>query len=315
MFQLKYLVSVMALLAAIFATNVASAVSLNGFNLEEISLPVEDIFQGGPDKDGIPAIDKPIFLSADEMHQLNSDDMVLGITNGTESKAYPIRILNWHEVVNDYLGDMPTLITYCPLCGSGMVFERTFGGQVLDFGVSGLLYNNDVLLFDRQTDSLWSQIKKLAVTGPHQGLQLEALAVQHTPWARWKKDHPNTQVLSFDTGYLRQYSSNPYDGYEETSATLFPVKFRSEGFHPKQRVVGIEVNGESKAWPLVELAKADRPIRDYVGGKEVVVHYDKASQTAWIEDAQGKALPSVTLFWFAWAAFHDSTSVYHYVNQ
>jgi len=314
MFQLKYIVSVMALLAALSVTNSAYAVSLNGFNLEESSLPVEDIFQGGPAKDGIPAIDKPIFISADEMHQLNPNDMVLGITNGTQSKAYPIRILNWHEVVNDYLGDMPTLITYCPLCGSGMVFERTFDGQVLDFGVSGLLYNSDVLLFDRQTDSLWSQIKKQAVTGPHQGLQFQALAVQHTSWSRWKKDHPNTQVLSFDTGYLRQYGSNPYDGYEDTVATLFPVKFRSEGFHPKQRVVGIEVNGQSRAWPLIELAKAGQPIRDHVGGKEVVVHYHKPSQTAWIDDAQGKTLASVTLFWFAWAAFHDNTSVYHYVN-
>jgi len=315
MFQLKYLVSSMALIAAMSVTNVASAISLNGFNLEQISLPVEDIFQGGPDKDGIPAIDKPIFISADEMRQLNPDDMVLGITNGTDSKAYPIRILNWHEVVNDYLGDMPTLITYCPLCGSGMVFERTFDGQVLDFGVSGLLYNNDVLLFDRQTDSLWSQIKKQAVTGANQGAELQALAVEHTSWARWKNNHPNTQVLSFDTGYLRQYSRDPYDGYEEASSTLFPVKFRSEGFHPKQRVVGIEINGVSKAWPLIELAKAGQPIRDYVGGKEVVVHYHKASQTAWIDDAQGKALPSVTLFWFAWAAFHDNTSVYHYVNE
>lgn len=314
MVQVKYFVSLAALLVAISVTNAVSAASLNGFNLAQSSLPVEEIYRGGPPKDGIPSIDKPLFLSADQMFKLNPNDMVLGITNGTDSKAYPISILNWHEVVNDYLGDMPTLVTYCPLCGSGMVFERTFNGQVLDFGVSGLLYNSDVLLFDRQTESLWSQIKKQAVTGAKQGLQLQPLVVQHTSWARWKKSHPNTQVLSFDTGYVRQYSSNPYDGYEEISATLFPVKFRAEGFHPKQRVVGIDINGQSKAWPLIELAKADQPLRDYVGGKEVVVHYHRASQTAWIDDAQGKELPSVTLFWFAWAAFHDNTSVYRYVN-
>jgi len=315
MFQRKSLVLLTALLAVTFITNSAAAASLNGFNLSQSSLPVAQIYRGGPAKDGIPVIDKPIFIAADQMRKLNANDMVLGITDGTHSKAYPIRILNWHEVVNDQLGDMPTLVTYCPLCGSGMVFERTFNGQVLDFGVSGLLYNSDVLLFDRQTDSLWSQIKKQAVTGTKQGLRLQPIAVQHTSWARWKKIHPHTQVLSFDTGYSRQYSSNPYDGYEETSATLFPVKFRAEGFHPKQRVVGIEVNGESRAWPLVELAKAGQPLRDYVGGKAVVVHYHSASQTAWLQDAQGKELTSVTLFWFAWAAFHDNTSVYRYVNQ
>ncbi|MDC9720809.1 MAG: DUF3179 domain-containing protein [Gammaproteobacteria bacterium] len=315
MLQFKYLVSLMVLWSALAVANHASATSLNGFNLDQSVLPVDEILRGGPPKDGIPAIDNPIFVSADKMDELHPNDMVLGITDGTHSKAYPIRILNWHEIVNDHLGDMPTLVTYCPLCGSGMIFERTFNDQVLDFGVSGLLYNSDVLLFDRQTDSLWSQIKKQAVTGAQIGLKFEALAVQHTSWERWKNNHPNTQVLSFDTGYSRRYSSNPYDGYEETRSTLFPVKFRSEGFHPKQRVIGIEINGQSKAWPLIELAKANQPVQDSVGGKEVIVHYHEDSQTAWINDSQGEELPSVTLFWFAWAAFHDNTSVYHYIGQ
>ncbi|MBT7329686.1 MAG: DUF3179 domain-containing protein [Oceanospirillaceae bacterium] len=305
----------LALLCTLTIANRALAKSLNGFELDQGLLPVAEIFQGGPPKDGIPAIDEPLFLAAEQMQVLEPDDMVLGITDGVQSKAYPIGILNWHEIVNDELGGVPVVVTFCPLCGSGMVFERTINGQALDFGVSGLLYNSDVLLYDRQTDSLWSQIEQQAVTGFWQGQQLQPIAVQHTSWQRWQKNHPQTLVLSFDTGFRRRYNYDPYGGYEDTAATFFPVKFRAQGFHPKQRVLGLEHNGISRAWPLVELAKAGQPITDNIAGLPVFVHYDAASQTAWVEDGQGQTITSVTLFWFAWAAFHEDTSVYHYQDQ
>ena len=136
--------------------------------------------------------------------------------------------------------------------------------------------------------------------------------MQHTTWAHWKKQYPDTLVLSFYTGFSRNYSRNPYEGYEDSEQTYFPVKFRAKGLHPKERVIGLTLNGKAKAWPLVELRKAGGVIKDKMGGQSVTVQLDKKHESAIVLDVEGKALANVNLFWFAWAAFHPETELYRY---
>ena len=140
----------------------AGARTLNGFDLTDTLIPEHLIEAGGPPRDGIPAIDEPLFVDSSRAG-LSDTDRVLGLSFGAVARAYPVRILNWHEIVNDRIADQPVAVTYCPLCGSGMAFDARVGGQITRFGVSGLLYNSDVLLYDRRTGSLWSQIMARAV--------------------------------------------------------------------------------------------------------------------------------------------------------
>lgn len=286
----------------------------NGFDLSSTSIPAEQIFNGGPPKDGIPAIDEPRFLPANKAHALKPDDQVLGVLTPRGPKAYPLRILDRHEIVNDQWGDDGLLISYCPLCGTGMAF-RVSSRDLEGFGVSGLLFNSDVLLYDRATQSLWSQIMSQAISGPRRGEKLQAVALQHTTWADWSQRHPDTLVLSRDTGYHIDYERIPYVGYAQSDALYFPVQNRDKRRHPKARVIGLELNGEARVWPFDELAKAHAPVLEELGGKIVQVHYDSVHGSARITDSAGELLPAVSGFWFAWMAFHPQSSVYSTMGE
>jgi hypothetical protein len=282
----------------------------NGFNVANALIPIDEIHSGGPPRDGIPAIDRPRFVSAGAASFLRASDRVLGITRNGVSKAYPVAILNWHEIVNDRIADEPVTVTYCPLCGTGIATLATTDDQVLDFGVSGLLYNSDMLLYDRQTQSLWSQIRRQAISGPMQGTILQPVPVMHTQWADWKQRYPTTRVLSTETGYRRDYTKSPYQGYEKTDDLFFPVQARDDRYHPKESVLGIEIAGRFKAYPFVELEKSGGDVHDTFAGHTIVVKYDKQYRTAVATEGQDNALPGVIAFWFAWYAFHPDTEVY-----
>ena len=286
-------------------------VFLSGFDYSKHSIPVNEILAGGPAKDGIPALNQPKFVaSKNARHFMKDAERVLGLAINGEAKAYPIKILNWHEIVNDTIGNQAVVVTFCPLCGTGMVFDGKINGKNLTFGVSGLLYQSDMLLYDRKTDSLWSQIKGEAVTGPMTGVRLKLLSSTQTTWGKWKKKYPETRVLSQTTGYHRDYDRDPYTGYYSSSQLMFGVKNKNKAYHPKERVIGLELGGEFKAYPFSELAKAKQPVRDKVNGSIVKVIFDQESQTATILDGKGKELPSVVGFWFAWFTFHPDTKVF-----
>lgn len=289
----------------------AATLTKNAFDLSGSLVPVDEILSGGPPRDGIPAIDHPKFVKAGEAEYLKSRDRVLGIVQNGIAKAYPISIMNWHEIVNDRFGVKSIAVTYCPLCGTGMAFEATIDGKALDFGVSGLLYNSDVLLYDRQTQSLWSQIMRTAINGPFKGRNLQSVPIAHTTWEDWKKRHPDTLVLSTDTGFRRDYGRNPYAGYDQVEEIIFPVKFRAQGFHPKEQVIGLEVDGKFKAYPFAELAKAGREFSDKVNGKRVTVRFDAEHRTGSIHDDSGQEQPTVIAYWFAWFGFHPDTEIFH----
>ena len=299
-----------ALVLLLFFTAALAEPLRNGFDLAGALVPVEEILQGGPPRDGIPAIDNPAFVPAREANWLRGEDGVLGIRLHGIAKAYPIRILNWHEVINDRFGAEAIAVTFCPLCGSGMAFQSRAGTRALRFGVCGLLYNSDVLLFDRETESLWSQIRMQAVSGALKGAHLAAVPVVHTTWADWRKRNPGTLVLTQQTGHARDYERDPYEGYEKSAELVFPVRFRAEGFHPKERVLGILLEGKAKAYPFVELAKGKAQFTDRVAGREVRIRYSAEHRSAEALDDKGRPLVATTLFWFAWAAFHPETEIY-----
>lgn len=287
-----------------------SAQTRNGFDLTGALVPVDQILSGGPAKDGIPAIDQPLFVTAQYATFLQATDSVLGLQQGGQARAYPLRIMNWHEVVNDQVNGSAFVLTYCPLCGSGVAFDRRVDGKLLDFGVSGLLYNSDVLLYDRQTNSLWSQLLAKSVSGPMKGRILRVLPLTQTTWGDWRNTHPQTQVLSTQTGHDRPYAQDAYPGYEDSPDVMFPVAFRSAGFHPKERVLGVQVGPLSKAYPFVELAKTRGAITDQLGTTRYTVRFDAAHARATAHLDNETQLPAVVSYWFAWYTFHPDTQVF-----
>ena len=212
--SMKRLLAVGLLAAGLFAVAVfvhggapiVQAQTLNGFDLSNRLIPLSEIHRGGPPRDGIPALTDPEFVSAQDAHGLHADDRVLGVHRNGVAKAYPLGIMNYHEVVNDLFGNEPIAVTYCPLCFTGIAFRagEPDGSRRL-FGVSGLLYNSDVLLYDQQTESLWSRIAAQAITGPRRGETLETIPAANTTWGVWRAEHPESLVLSRNTQHARNY--------------------------------------------------------------------------------------------------------------
>ncbi len=280
------------------------------FDLRKHSVPLDQIVDGGPGKDGIPAILTPRFVSAGEATFLQDTDRVLGLTLGAEAKAYPIKILNWHEIVNDTAGGTAVVVTYCPLCGTGIAFEATLQERRHTFGVSGLLYQSDLLMYDHQTESLWSQIGMHAVAGPLTGQRLTPIFLEHTTWAEWRAAHPSTLVLSTKTGSFRSYDRAPYAGYAENRELFFDTTHFDPRYHPKEWVVGIELKGVTKAYAFTEIKKIRSPISDQLGGQTITIHFNPQTRSASVANADGKPLPSVMAYWFAWYTFHPKTKIF-----
>jgi len=289
---------------------VVSGQSLNGFDLKGASVKLSKIKRGGPPKDGIPALSYPGFVEAKRANYLNDDDRVIGVNFNGESRAYPIKILNYHELVNDKIGNTSYVVSFCPLCGSGLVFNATIKGEPVQFGVSGLLYNSDVLMYDRKTESLWSQLKNQAITGRYLGTKLEILPSTITNWKTWKDQHPNTKVLGHNTGYARDYNRTPYTGYNTTKTVYFPTDHWDDRFFSKEYILGVEINGKFKAYPFSQLAKNAPHINDSFEGKNLEISFNKNSKTAMLIKPDLKIKPTVS-FWFAWYTFHPDTEVYY----
>jgi len=295
----------------LFACMISYSQSLNGFDLQGSLIPAKEILRGGPPRDGIPSIDKPLFTAANES-SFTDQSQVLGVVYNGIAKAYPIDILNWHEIVNDVFVDESISITYCPLCGSGMAYVGKVNGKKTTFGVSGLLYNSDVLLYDRSTNSLWSQVLNKAVTGEMKGQKLTRIATQRTSLRAWKELYPETLVLSRETGFSRDYQRTPYAGYDKSSQLYFPIKDKSDILHEKEWVLGLEVNGKYKAYPISKLAdREEKTLIDEIGGEKVTLSWDANAENIEIKNSQGQGIVGIQLFWFAWYAFHSDSEVWN----
>ena len=281
------------------------------------SIPLDEILSGGPGKDGIPSIDNPKFISVSDAGFLDDSDQGLGLTVGGESRFYPYRILVWHEIVNDTIAGKPVLVTYCPLCATGIVFERRVGGEVQEFGVSGMLWQSNLLMYNRpstalgtgagntENESLWSQVLGEAVLGTHTGKKLPIVRSDVVRWGDWKRAHTATQVLSRDTGALRDYGRDPYGSYYTSDSVSFGASFSDTRLHPKALVHGIEIDGQYKAYHDDALSGQ---ITDMFAGRKIVVTKETSGEITFTAD--GEPLPSIPGFWFSWLAVHPETELY-----
>ncbi len=235
---------------------------------------------GGPGPDGIPAVDAPRFQRADHVSWLNDREPVLSLELKGQTRAYPVQILLWHEIVNDTVVGIPVAVSYCPLCNSALAFDRRLGGRVLDFGVSGLLYNSDLVMFDRQTRSLWPQLAGRAAAGVLTGKELAAFPVQTVSWGEWRRAHPHDWVLSRDTGNRRSYGTNPYPGYDDTQSRPFLFDGKVDGrLTAKTRVVGIATDTSAVAIPH-DVLRRRRVIEPRISGTQLVVWFQRGTTSA-----------------------------------
>jgi len=268
------------------------------------------IQSGGPPKDGIPSIDNPKYVTLEEADEwIQDNELVLAIQYNGVTRVYPLQILVWHEIVNDTITGDPVLITYCPLCGSGIAYERMIDGETVEFGTSGKLYNSNLVMYDRKTDSYWTQIDGIAVVGEFTGLKLKPISIDTVVWRDWKKAHPESEVLSQETGHVRAYGNDPYGSYYENSNLFFPVENQDDSVHPKDVIFGIEVNGTYKAYREEDLEK-ENTITDIVNGVNLRVTRNNTGVVKVFDlDAQEEIVKERD-FWFAWYAFHPDTELY-----
>jgi hypothetical protein len=245
--------------------------SLDDQRLPEPLVDPSRVVSGGPPPDGIPPVDEPRFLPAEDVPWLADDEPVVSLSIGDEHRAYPVQVMVWHEIVNDTVDGTPVSITYCPLCNSALAFDRRLDDRLMTFGTSGKLYLSDLVMYDRQTESLWSQIEGRAIAGVQTGAQLERIPVQTVTWAQWREAHPDGWVLSRDTGADRDYGRNPYVGYDEEGSDPFLFDGDADPrFEPKERVLGLGGDQDPVAVPLAPLAQA-RVLEVEVSGQTVVL--------------------------------------------
>lgn len=246
----------------------------------------DEVISGGPPPDGIPPIDEPTFLRADEVEFLEDAEPVLALTVGDETRAYPVQVMIWHEIVNDTVDGVPVTVTYCPLCNSAIAYDRRLGDRVLDFGTSGMLYNSALIMYDRQTETLWSHFTGEAAIGHLTGEVLDVLPVSTVSWQDWRAANPDGLVLSRDTGFERSYGTNPYPGYDDIDSAPFLFDEEVDGrLAAKERVLGIERGGDAAAVRLDTL-RAD-------GVRELDLGPDKL--VAWVLDGTTSALDAGTV--------------------
>jgi len=213
-----------------------------------------EIRSGGPPKDGIPALTDPGMIPAAQEGDLEPREMVITVDlDGAKARAYPVRYLMWHEIANDEIAGLPVAVTYCPLCNSGIVFDRRVDGKVLEFGVSGKLRNSDMIMYDRQTESWWQQTVGRGIVGRYTGTELRQLPVWMESWQSFREAHPDGLVMAEPTGHSRPYGANPYQRYDSSERPfLYSGEMPPQGISPMERVVRV---GE-RAWPMTRLRNA-----------------------------------------------------------
>ncbi|MDR9418078.1 DUF3179 domain-containing protein [Gracilimonas sp.] len=285
---MKY-ISYNSVLTALFL--VVMVCSLNNANGQEFrdwetnftkkSIDLNSLKSGGPPKDGIPAINNPKFVSFEEADSwLNAEEPVIAFQLNGTSRAYPLQILIWHEIVNDQIEDTPVLVTFCPLCYSAIVFDRRIDGNTHNFGVSGFLRHSDMIMFDRKTESLWQQFTGEALVGDYTGTKLKILPSQLMSFEQFREAYPEGSVLSKETGHNRPYGKNPYVGYDDINNTpLFMDEPEDDRLKPMQKVVGVRVDDQQKAYPF-SITQDQKIIHDEIDNKPIVVFHTDGARSA-----------------------------------
>jgi hypothetical protein len=247
------------------------------------TVPLSEIVSGGPPKDGIPAIDRPRFetvQSADGW--LDAREPVIVVEHDDSARAYPLQILMWHEIVNDKIGDLPIVVTFCPLCNTALVFDRRHAARLLDFGTTGRLRHSDLVMYDRQTESWWQQATGEGLVGAFAGDTLRMIPSQTVSWEEFRRQHTAGLVLSRRTGHDRQYGRNPYAGYDAPGGSPIANFFRAKmdrRLPAMERVVAVRLKAEAAAYPFSRL-REPRVVNDVVGSVPIVILWAPGTASA-----------------------------------
>lgn len=269
-----------------------------------------EILSGGPPKDGIPALNDPSFITVDKETRIEDREPVISVEiDGQTPRAYPIRYLTWHEIVNDVIGGVPVAVTFCPLCNSGLTFDRRVKGELRTFGVSGKLRNSDMIMFDRETESWWQQAIGLGIVGEHTGDVLKQLPSWMESWAEYKERNPDGLVMD-EPNYRRTYGRNPYVSYDSSRKPfLYNGEMPPFGIPALARVVRIG----DRAWPVSRLADKGEVSEagvtiSWTSGQASALDTQQIGQgkdvgTIRVRDGQGQDVPHDVMFAFAFHAF------------
>ncbi|MFN7992000.1 MAG: DUF3179 domain-containing protein [Bryobacteraceae bacterium] len=251
-------------------------------DLSKRSIELSELKSGGPGKDGIPALADPKFEAVAKAGKwIDAKEPVIVVAAGEEVRIYPVQILIWHELVNDEIAGVPILVSYCPLCNSTVVFDRRIDGEPHEFGVSGMLRESDMVMFDRDTESLWQQISGEALVGTYTGKRLTTVPSQTVPFEVAARQYQAARVLSRNTGYSRQYGRNPYAGYEFGNQLMFPVRTPSlRGARLLERLVAVSSPQSSRAYPFAALRKSTVVAGEFEAGSRYVIFYSDKAKSA-----------------------------------
>ena len=316
-------------------------------------IPQDQVIDGGPGKDGIPAISDPQFALSRATEYLNDDDLVIGYKHGDEIRAYPHAILNWHEIINDQIENNAFALTYCPLTGTAINWNRTINGVTTTFGVSGLLYNTNLIPYDRETGSNWSQMLLKCVNGLHIGTEVSTFQVVETEWATWKELYPDSKMMTTETGYSRNYKAYPYltlnGDYRKEEYLIFPVENSDDRLHAKERVLGVIEENRVRTYRFSEFDDGPGVITDFAGSVAVIGsaadnfmvafkvedeeisihmdgeaifkdqhenHYNIFGEVIAGPDIGKRLSPTLSFmgFWFSWAAFYPEVEIYNFTQ-
>lgn len=274
---------------------------ITDFSITDIDL--DKVLSGGPGKDGIPAINNPQFTNINDT-QLANDIMGILIELDNKTKFYPYNILVWHEIVNDNIGDNYYSVTFCPLCGSAIAFNRKIDGKVHSFGVSGYLYESNLLMYDSVTESFWSQSIGKAVIGEYKGKELEIISSYLMDFETVKKEYPKALVLSRETGYSRNYDFYPYGNYEESEGIYFPISKRDNQYHLKEIMYVFRYDNTSFTFPLKQFKSGDFTYK--YKDSEITITKKKGKIEIIINK---KTIPGYYEMWFSWVIHNLDTGI------
>jgi len=281
---------------------------LYGFETSGSVVDRAEILPGGPGRDGIRAVDAPTFAGADAAEAVADETPVVGVSIGGDARAYLIPILEYHQVVNDEVGGVPVAVTYDPLTGAARVFERKVGDRTLRFGVSGLVWNSGFLLFDRETESLWSQFQGRGLTGDFAGTKLVWRRFRQEDFAGWRRREPKTRILIPPDPDRLDYNREIYADYEAEDRSGFPVLARDRRFHAKELVLGVVVDGTARAYLASLLGKNGGRAEDEIAGRKISISYE--SDRGVFEWQAPDDVQVTEAYWFAWKAFHPDTEIW-----
>ncbi len=290
---------------------------ITDFDTTDLRIDPQSLVTPGPAKDGIPALTNPQVTPVADANHVDATARVIGVTIDGESRAYPIRILEYHEVINDQLGDTPIAVTYCPVADSVVVMDRRIDGRVLEFGVSGYLYQSNVVLYDRSDHAMWPQVGLAAASGPLvDRVMNHVTSWQITTFDQWRDEQPQSTVVSFDTGHDRDYTVDPYSMYHGDPMMMFPVSMRDRRLDVWARIIGVKLGDTTRAYGMdmlrasAELAgDPDGIVTDQIDGQTIRLGVEPNTGTVrLIETPQDAKVAHA--FWFVWASHHPDTEIY-----